>query len=754
MTANTVMLAALVHPALFWGGLAAVGVPILIHLLARRRFQRVRWAAMSFLIDAEKRNRRRVRIEELILLALRSLAVFLVGLFIARPFVQPSGIASLLGGAERTERIFLLDDSFSMGYLSEGATSLARAKAGVANLINRLRTHAPGDTVTLLRTSELDAPVVAGALLDDAQIELLLSRLEAIEPSQRALSVAACLGAVERHLERDASTTSAALYILSDFQRIDWVGRRAGEAEDSATPASSLEEWSGTGRGLRVVLVDVGDDTAQNVAVTALAPRQRQVVTGVEASLLAEIGNFTARELPQTELDVSAAQRAAAQVVQHVSAGATTAASIPVTFTQAGDEAVRVEIPPDDLPIDNARWAVVSVSEAVRVLVVNGEPSADAYLDEVALLVAAMRPEGDIFSGNQVDTIDESALEVARLADYHLVMLCNLYRVSEPAADALHAYVGAGGGLMIFPGDQVSDPVLYNATLYRGGKGLLPASFQAVITASAAGVTLGPGDWRHPVVQVFAGEDNPFRDRIRFARYYATEPAVTAEDSDAGGDERRMSSRVLARFDDPEQTPALIERSYGEGRVMLFTSTCDLEWNDWARDPSFVVTMQELVQYLARASAAVRPVRVSEAIRLSLDPSRFDAVATVRGPGYPQEEEIEIAAVAGDGGGLQFLWTQTDRAGIYTFLLRERGGGQVTRRVAVVLDANESDLRPALEDELRPMFGALPVEYVAGVPQRDDDADEGRRELWPGVLILALCVLMGEQFLAWRFGRA
>ena len=84
------VLAAFVTPALAWAGAGAVAAPILIHLLARRRFKRIRWAAMDFLIDAERRNRRRIRMEEWILLALRCLAVALLGLLVARPFITPS----------------------------------------------------------------------------------------------------------------------------------------------------------------------------------------------------------------------------------------------------------------------------------------------------------------------------------------------------------------------------------------------------------------------------------------------------------------------------------------------------------------------------------------------------------------------------------------------------------------------------------------------------------------------------------------
>ena len=100
--AQTHLLAAFITPWLATAGAAAVAAPIIIHLLARCRFKRIRWAAMDFLIDAERRNRRRIRMEEWILLALRCLAVFLIGLLVARPFLTPSGLAAALSGTQRT----------------------------------------------------------------------------------------------------------------------------------------------------------------------------------------------------------------------------------------------------------------------------------------------------------------------------------------------------------------------------------------------------------------------------------------------------------------------------------------------------------------------------------------------------------------------------------------------------------------------------------------------------------------------------
>lgn len=752
MNTGTLILAAFVTPALAWGGAVAMAAPIIIHLLARRRFRRIRWAAMEFLLDAEKRNRRRVRIEELILLALRCLAVLLVGLLVARPFVKPSGVAALFGGRERTERVFVLDDSFSMGYLTDGVSAFARAKTSVVNLLQRLREHAPDDTVTVLRASQVDKPFVAGALLDDDQTERLLAQLEALQPSQAALRPDATIAGVCRSLEADPEIVSAAVYLISDFQRVDWVEGGAG----GASLAEPLKNWAGTERAVRLMLIDVGDDAAENLAVTQLDSGQRQMVTGVEARIEARVGNFSRGDAVRLDLDVVTDQTARATVhLERAAAGASTPLAIPAVFQRAADATVRVELPPDNLPIDNARTLAVEVNEALRILVVDGEPSNDTYADETHLLVAALRSEGEVFSGNRVDVVDEAQLDTASLDAYHLVMLCNLYRVSEPVADALHPYVFSGGGLAIFLGDQVSDPVVYNAALYRRGEGLLPAELESIRTAPDAGVALTATDFLHPVVRVFAGQDNPFRERIRFSRYYVTEPAVVEPDGEGAADSAafRPAANVLARFSDAETTPAIVERAYGRGWVMLFASTCDLEWNDWARDPSYVVAMLEVAQHLARASDTNRSGLIGEPLVLDIDPARYEPSAVVRSPGYPQQQEEEITATAVDTGGMRFAWPHTETAGVYSFTLRRRDGAAETRKFAVNLDARESDLAPAAEDELRRALAGVPLDYVAGPAAAQDESDEGRKELWPALVIAVIGVLMLEQLLAWRFGR-
>src|SRR3954452_24072943 len=105
------------NPLLIWGALLGV-IPVIIHLLNRRRFRRVEWAPMRYLKLTIQRNRRRIQIEQLLLLLLRVTLPVLLFLFLARPLVNPTGIEKWLGGAGRTSHVILVDDSLSMGYAS------------------------------------------------------------------------------------------------------------------------------------------------------------------------------------------------------------------------------------------------------------------------------------------------------------------------------------------------------------------------------------------------------------------------------------------------------------------------------------------------------------------------------------------------------------------------------------------------------------------------------------------------------------
>src|SRR5207253_9098565 len=125
-------------------GLAAASVPIIIHLLNRRKYREITWAAMRFLLAAIRKNRRRIRIEQWLLLAVRTLIILLVVTAMAKPFLESFGV--MIAG-RRAHRVLVLDASLSMDYNSGGTSRFDQAKALTAQLVKASRR---GDAVSVI----------------------------------------------------------------------------------------------------------------------------------------------------------------------------------------------------------------------------------------------------------------------------------------------------------------------------------------------------------------------------------------------------------------------------------------------------------------------------------------------------------------------------------------------------------------------------------------------------------------------------
>lgn len=754
------LLAAFVTPMLAAVGAGAMAVPILIHLLVRRRFKRIRWAAMEFLIDAERRNRRRIRMEEWILLALRCLAVLLLGLLVARPFVSPGALASAWGGSKRTERILIIDDSFSMGYATAEDSSFARSKAAVRRLIESFRQETPDDAVTLLRASNPSSPVAVGAYLEAGQAEDLLARVEALTASQRSMDLAAVIKTAAELLARDAGIVDASVYVVSDFQRRDWGPKEAGgaSARPDLTITEPLRAWQDRKRSLRVYLVNVGEEEAVNEAVVNLEIKGGRPVAGTSGLVRAELVHYGPSPIGPVAVQVEVGQREQdAKTLESLSPYQQAAIEIESSFLRAGDESVKVEMPRDALPIDNVRFASVEVVSAIRVLIVNGEPSADEYEDEVSLLRTALRPEGEVFSGHEVTVIDEAALENTNLSAFHAVVLANVYRISEPAAESLERFARAGGGVMIFLGDQV-DATAYKDTLFRAGEGLLPV-LPGEVAHPAEPVRLVIVDRLHPALGALgAGEDPLGLGQIPFFEFFTTQPGEPEKPAVEPGTGATPPAadrpRVVARFTDPDQSPAIVERTFGAGRVMLITTTADKEWNLWADHPTYLPVITELLRHLTASGGRRADFKVGSPIELEVEPGVFDATVAVRTPGYPNEPEATTSIVADPNSqGLRIRWEQTESAGLYQFVLRKLDGVEAVRFAAVNVDATESNLTMVDDDSVRQLMDGVPHLYVKGLDRLSGVTNEAKTELWTPVLLLAALVLMSEQFLAFWWGR-
>ena len=759
-------------------GAGAIAGPIIIHILSRRKFRTVRWAAMDFLLQAQKRNRKRVQMEQWIVLALRCLAVLLLALALARPFLGSGWLSQLVGGGS-VEHIVLIDDSLSMTYADQGGssatgTNFKSAVAGCAALVKQIAGENDGDAVSVYLASQAQAPLVSVPnLSDDNQIKLAES-LVGLNATFGTVDFRAACSAIAERLRNAPARANAIVYVFSDFQRQDWLG---GSGDDvSQRPTAMLVGEGDDLQSTQCMLFDVGAAEPANLSIDRLRMARAQVVAGVPVRVDLDITNHTAMTARDVQIGVAIADRRMPPVtVAEILPGETVTEPIEVTFPQDGGNYAEFELVGaaarnDGLAADNTRAAAFDVVGALNVMIVNGEPSADVYRDEAYLLRTALRPAGRAASGVDVRVADEVEFDELPLADMHVVMLANVARLSPAGLEKLEAFARDGGGVVWFAGDLL-DQVYYNDSLYRRGEGLLPLPLGEFIESptSAEMVQLDAWDEAHPILRGFGGELADVLKTIRFDAFVRvveaesrdaqvsleTETVTTASDAANAIDNKSTDeprATVIARLSDGAQTPLLVESSFGKGRVLWVASSADQEWNNWASNFSYLPVMLELVQYMARADSGERMVTVGDDLSLPVDPAVVEKTVTVRPPTYPAIPEATVELTSA-GAETVARYEAAERSGLYEFLLNETDGGRAVRYAAVNVDPVESDLRKATESELTASPDPkLKIQYFDDVAKLVRDDDTGRTEFWWPLLVAAIGVLMAEHFLACRFG--
>jgi hypothetical protein len=747
------------HPAIFWGGAAAASVPIIIHLLNRRRYRIMDWAAMRFLYESVRKNRRRVRLEELLLLLLRCLAVVLLALVVGRFMgCSPGQAVTFISTPVQATHVFILDDSVSMGQKLADTTVLSKAANDLADMLGQIPAT---DQAAVLLTSR---PKRAEAFFDLNRLgdaEGLAGRLKSLKPSDTTAQLDKAVKTAAEIL-KDAKGEKR-LYILSDFRRADYAGGRLEELRKELAFLSSPESAKDARSRTQVALLSYGTPAAGNLTIEDIAVLDKLPIAGSTLRVQVRVRNngpgraenvavrFPARTAGGAEMSLPA------KVIKEIDPGQTYTLQVNASFPDAGGAVVEAELPGDSLAGDNRAYLALDVRAARRVLLVDGEPDvAEPLNSETFYLLRAMDPSADKSYGNSIDVVPADRLIEMGLDNYDAVIMANVGDLQTPAVQALEKYVRAGGGLAIYTGDRVSRD--FYRELYAGGAGLCPVLLGMNVADTARRekyYRLAADSIAEDfVMRSFQGKRANFTKLVRFFGLSLVEEIAPAAPSSG-----LAPARVLARFDNsdtnPANTPAIVARSYGSGTsagtVMAILSSADKEWTDWPKDFTFVPFVNDMLDYISRAGGLDYTALVGRPITYVAGADLMGATARLQTPAFPAEDEQTLAGSQQAAGRL-ISYDDTHHAGIYPLKL-ELPGETRTVLFARNVDPIEGRLEVASEQELR---GFLGVDFhyvdklgsgpaVAGIVQP-------KREYWKAALAALLVVLALEVFLGQRFG--
>lgn len=692
-----------VHPGIAYFAFAMAATPLLIHLIHRRRYQVEPWAAMAFLRRAEARSRRRMRLEEWLLLALRTAAILAVGLAAARP--RPTGSAgSALFGAAAQDRVIVLDDTLSMtAQGTDGATSFDRAAAAARALIDRFP---PSDRVAVVTTS---SPARAWPTTDRDALRELIGGLKCASRSDDLRG--ALRRATELVADRGAASTAVA-YVFSDFARGSVrggaglsTGVSTGDAPPAAAEVDSAEPLARRGFD-RVVLVDVGSDGRQNATIAEARCEGALMTAGMPIRLAVEVVNHGDEPVRGAIVEIVQGERVIRTMpCADLEPGGRAWCRCEIEFAGPGPQRLvaRLKEWNDALAADDRRNLAIDVRSRVPILGVasaarDGRDPGPLFFFATALGVQQARRGEDSFRWREVDP-EELAAEP--IEDAEVIVLGDVEQLPRAAWGKLGRYVRDGGGLIALLGPRSSAEHWNRMSTTLGAPGrILPVSLASARTIDDS----GPGAWEGMTLAdeaeaVFAdlawGAGVGGLSTARVFGHWGVE-AVSAD----GG------IRTLIRSTGGR--PLLLAAEQGRGRVLVWTAGADMAWSNLPAKPDYVPWAMNLVAYAGGWARESAGSRVGEAI--AIDPPRGGSwrEGLMTSPGGIETRVENIVARSGAAP----TFRDTDEPGFYGFR-----SGDWRREYAVNVDPDEGALARADEEEIaglaREAAGATIVEVAS-----------------------------------------
>ena len=750
-----------VHPGLAGAAILTGLIPVLIHLINRRRYRRVPWAAMSFLLAANRRSSRRMRLEQWLLMAARVALIVLLGLAVARPFMPASAV--LPTSFSRVHRIIVLDNSLSMSAKgADGRTRFAAAQQCAADLVS---SFPPTDAVSLVTMSAPAEAVIAQAAYDRRWLRESMSTLR---PVQSVTDVSGAVTVVLEILkESPAAEGNRVVYVVSDFTRRDW---ESATPQDPTNAVRAIRQLADAlpDPATDLYLISVENGANDNLAITRLEPESSLIGINAPVRVLVEVVNYgaaTARSATlQVRRDGLIVRR---ETLPPLAPGASTVSTLTTEFTVAGTHALEARLGSvvgNSLEADDSRYLSVEAREERPVLLVDGRPGLKALEGQAGFLATALAPGGDgaraadarAAAGRRRDptgradrerhvnlftpkTIDETELESEILSQYDAVVLCNVPRLSPPQWDRLQRFVSLGGGVLFSLGEFVSIEN-YNRLGHASGAGLIPGKLGRPVIEAGDGrrdpSEQGAGDdggfkmepHPHPIIAEFGDHAASGLFRARVQGYVPFEP-------DSG------RAEVVLRY--TGGAPALIASTFGKGRVLMWTTSVNMDWTNLPAKGDFVGLVHNAFAYLVPQRGRHRNVRVGDRVTELLTPTESSSSLRVtEDDGAVHEPTLVLRDES-----LALEYGPIERAQLLTLSV-----GSENRALAANVDPVESDLSSLDTSKLAAVLDR-PARILTDRQLSDAQPSAARStELASLALYVVLAILLAELWLAMRFG--
>ncbi len=700
---------------LFLWGLAAVSIPVIIHLIHTRKAKIKPFSAFRFLSLSYRRTARRSKLTNLLLLLLRMGLLALLALALAEPILKVSP-AAIIGANAPTGVVLILDNSYSMGYREEGLSRFQRAKKAGLAILDTLK---EGDEVAIILMNEKPDSLFEGFTYD---IPTAKKDLRQVKLSFRGTEVKKSL---ERAYEllKSSDKVNREIYLLTDLQKNSW---------QSMFKDNFLAKKGRLGEETAVYIISFARAKADNVFIAGIElPLQGQAV-GLPVELSVKVVNLSSKPVDEIlTLTVDGVKKLQQSVL--LPPGLPRTVKMSYTFSRPGTHSGEVTLTGDQLVPDDKSYFQVRLEDKIPLLCVDGNPSQVPALSESFYLMAALNPASFPGAKKVSDLlprrIELPELEGQNLLKYRVLILADVPSLNGGNQIKIEDYLKAGGNLIIFLGTKVQ------AKEYNRWEFLpLPLLSLQGSADKKNPFHLTDIDYSHPIFRPFSLPGNGDLTSPEFYQCYSLEE----KEGDA-------PVRVLARF--TNGYPAVVERSYGAGKVILVNTTADTDWTNLPLRAVYLPLIHQMVYYLSGRKEVKERYYVGDPVRFTFPLSGYKGKITITDP---RGRKFTLSPVPREGYSLA-TFKETTLPGIYSVSSQGEDLGRGTA-FAVNLNTRESLLTTVSPDKIKELFGKIPLTLLSNPEKLSTLIKRSRQgvQLWPRLISLALLLFIIELLLSNR----
>ncbi|MFH1422908.1 MAG: BatA domain-containing protein [Planctomycetota bacterium] len=701
----------------FFLGAAAVAIPVVLHLFHKRHSKSIDFSTFMFLRMIKLRMAGRRKLSQLVLLILRAGIIALFVLALAKPVMRASGGRAINANSSV---VIVIDNSYSMAYKERGVSQFEIAKERARAIISTLKSGDSASIIATCRAKEND-------LGFSSDMRLIERELDSVNIAYTSAAMVSTLSNAAKLLG-NSSDLNKELYVISDFQKL------------SFKELSGLEKKTSIENASRIFLVDVGKDEAENLAVTDIEVERRPDSPDA-VKISATIRNFSGK--PETcKLLLVLGDKTR----QEESVTIQPETNIVVSF-QAGSDLLSeqgltgyISLITDACEPDNKRYFTMERAYEIPVLVVTGDPSDLWDIDETFFLIRALRPVSEKERGSKSHIVPHvvtstDMLEI-NLGEYACVFLANVRHVPKKKINELESYIKSGGGLVIFTGDKINLQS-YNSDLHSADTcNILPCELIGTHSSqNNEGVSLIPVDFNHPLFQRFKS----YREEL-FSTIFSHTVTVVREDKND------PDVRILAKFSN--NLPAVLERKYGVGAVLLFAIPCDRDWSNFPLRAAYLPVMHQAVDYLSKHKESAVNYLVGEPAVFNFPKSEGTVKVFVTNP-ISLQKELDVSY---SGSFANAVYSDTSVPGIY-YVGIETEKQSMLKKFSVNVNTQEGEIQKVNIEELKSFLQAKRIIVVPAEKELQKIINQARTgvELWDYLIYVAIVMVLLETFFANRF---